>query len=317
MSEETAVVHIGSQQVQKGWGGAAERGLQARQARLEIIQSVLKPGVDFGVVPGTQKPTLLKPGAEKINDCLNLYPDYERIQTTEDWDKPLFHYAYRCLLRDRNTGSIVATGIGSCNSMESKYRWRKAQRVCPQCGTEAIIKGKAEYGGGWLCFAKKQGCGAKFKPGDQNIEGQQVGRVPNDDVFSQVNTIDKMTQKRALVAATLNLGFSEQFTQDMEDLAHAVDEDQPEPLPADSHDQRPQPQEHKPSDALAPRRAKIMNALIGKGKPFEGKLVDAKNWVFLGVQADVMALNADQCDAVEAAIKNKEYVGFKEKLATK
>jgi hypothetical protein len=34
--------------------------------------------------------------------------------------------------------------------------------VCPKCGAAAIIKGKAEYGGGWVCFKKKGGCGAKF-----------------------------------------------------------------------------------------------------------------------------------------------------------
>jgi hypothetical protein len=34
---------------------------------------------------------------------------------------------------------------------------------CPSCGVVgAIIKGKPEYGGGWLCFGKKGGCGAKF-----------------------------------------------------------------------------------------------------------------------------------------------------------
>lgn len=34
---------------------------------------------------------------------------------------------------------------------------------CPSCGKNAIIKGKKDYGGGYLCFKKKNGCGAKFK----------------------------------------------------------------------------------------------------------------------------------------------------------
>jgi hypothetical protein len=37
--------------------------------------------------------------------------------------------------------------------------------VCPVCGKDAVIKGKAEYGGGWLCFGKKGGCGAKWPEG--------------------------------------------------------------------------------------------------------------------------------------------------------
>lgn len=35
-------------------------------------------------------------------------------------------------------------------------------KTCPKCGAAAIIKGKEEYGGGWVCFKKKGGCGAKF-----------------------------------------------------------------------------------------------------------------------------------------------------------
>jgi hypothetical protein len=44
-------------------------------------------------------------------------------------------------------------------------------------------------------------------------------RVPNEDIYSQVNTILKMAEKRALVAATLvTVNASDFFTQDMEDL---------------------------------------------------------------------------------------------------
>lgn len=203
--------------LRESWGGAAERGLQARNERNAIIKSVLVEGVDFGVIPGTKDATLLKAGAEKIVDSLNLYPDYERMGFMEDWERPLFHYTYRCVLRVRGSDATIATGIGSCNSMESRYRWRQQSRACPQCGQETIIKGKEEYGGGWLCFAKKGGCGAKYGEKDQAITGQKVGQIPNDDIYSLVNTIDKMGQKRSLVAATLNLGFSDKFTQDIED----------------------------------------------------------------------------------------------------
>lgn len=40
---------------------------------------------------------------------------------------------------------------------------RKGPTPCPACGTVgAIIVGKPEFGGGWLCFRRKGGCGAKF-----------------------------------------------------------------------------------------------------------------------------------------------------------
>ncbi|KKM17042.1 hypothetical protein LCGC14_1679670, partial [marine sediment metagenome] len=34
--------------------------------------------------------------------------------------------------------------------------------VCPECGQPTIIKGKEEWGGGWVCWKKEGGCGAKF-----------------------------------------------------------------------------------------------------------------------------------------------------------
>ena len=35
----------------------------------QVIQKTLHQGHDFGIIPGTDKPTLLKPGAEKnLND---------------------------------------------------------------------------------------------------------------------------------------------------------------------------------------------------------------------------------------------------------
>ena len=70
-----------------------------------------------------------------------------------------------------------------------------------------------------MCFGKKGGCGAKFAEDDAAIVNQPVGKVPNPDVADLVNTIDKMAQKRALIAATLiAVNASEFFTQDVEDM---------------------------------------------------------------------------------------------------
>lgn len=36
----------------------------------------------------------------------------------------------------------------------------KPRPACPKCGhNRAVIEGKPEFGGGWLCFRKKDGCG--------------------------------------------------------------------------------------------------------------------------------------------------------------
>lgn len=205
---------------------AAER----RNAIVEFTRMAMHANVDFGVIPGTDKPTLLKPGAEKLCTQFGLSPCFEPVEVLRDWTgkttdgEPLFFYEYRCRLsRD---GRVVGEGIGSCNSWEKKYRWRNADRRCPSCGAPAIKKSKfapkntpKNTPPGWYCYAKVGGCGAEFAANEPAIIEQETGQVANPDVADLVNTISKMAQKRALIAATLiALNASEFFTQDMEDM---------------------------------------------------------------------------------------------------
>ena len=193
---------------------ARERLMQFQQ----FVKEYLVENEDFGIIPGTPKPTLLKPGADKLCELYGLADDYEVTQRTEDFEKGLFDYEVKCVLMSKAGGFLVSTGLGSCNSYEKKYRWRDAQRQCPNCGKETIIKGKEEYGGGWLCYAKKGGCGAKFADNDPQITSQTVGKVQNEDVADLKNTILKMAKKRAKIDATLSATRSSGvFTQDIED----------------------------------------------------------------------------------------------------
>ncbi len=202
-----------------------EMAIERHRAITSFVREVMKENIDFGKIPGAgDKPTLLKPGAEKLCTLFGLSKRFIVAEKIEDWSgeahgsEPFFYYNYRSQLFRGDL--LVAEADGSCNSHESKYRYRNASRKCPSCGAAAIIKGKAEYGGGWVCFKKKDGCGANFKDGDQAIEGQQAGKVANPDVADQVNTIQKMAQKRALVAATLlAVNASDFFTQDVEDMS--------------------------------------------------------------------------------------------------
>lgn len=196
--------------------------LERRNQIVKFVKAIMVENTDFGIIPGTDKPTLLKPGAEKLATFFGLTKRFQIIERVEDWTgkdhagEQFFYYLYRCGLYRGDL--LIAEADGSCSSFEGKYRYRKSERVCPNCGQAAIIKGRAEYGGGWLCYAKRGGCGAKFKESDPDIKNQEVGRVLNPDIADQVNTIQKMSQKRALIAATLlAVNASEFFTQDMED----------------------------------------------------------------------------------------------------
>lgn len=201
-----------------------------RNEMVAFVKECMVKGVDYGEIPGTGrdgkegKSVLYKPGAEKLCTLFGFSPRFSLVEKVEDWTgqdhggEPLFYYLYRCSMWRGNT--LMAEGDGSCNTFESKYRYRKAERVCPKCKKDTIIKGNAQYGGGWLCFAKKGGCGAKFPDDDSEIKSQVVGRVPNPDVCDMVNTVQKMAQKRALIAVCLiAVNASEFFTQDMEDFA--------------------------------------------------------------------------------------------------
>ncbi len=65
------------------------------------VRTNLKEGLqrDYGTIPGTNKPTLLKPGAEKIMRLARVACEYTIINQVEDWDRPLFSYTVKCHVR--------------------------------------------------------------------------------------------------------------------------------------------------------------------------------------------------------------------------
>ena len=168
--------------------------LAAQEQVRALVQQTLKKDRDYGIIPGTKKPTLLKPGAERINAAFGVAVRYKIVASEIDHDRPvawtkrkaqyksgkfvgyeeisgnsvgLYRYVVDCELIQRAPGVIIGQGIGSCSTMESKYVDRPRE-----------------------------------------VE----------------NTILKIAEKRGLIAATLNAyGLSDQFTQDMEDA---------EPLPS-------------------------------------------------------------------------------------
>jgi len=249
------------------------------QMMARVTSEIMRAGQDYGAIPGTgSKPSLLKPGAEKLATFFGLRKEFSVI-AEEDWTgaehgEPHFYYLVRCsLYRD---DVLVAAADGSCNSWESRYRWRKAARICPFCRADAIIKGKAEYGGGWLCFKKKGGCGAKFKDGDKSIEGQPAGRVPNQDIFDQVNTILKMAEKRALVAAVLlAVGASEFFTQDMEDIIDAEWTEHEPPKQEPRQEPKATPKQQQDADDLYGHPIKKQPEKNGEDRPWSAVTLKA------------------------------------------
>jgi len=85
-----------------------------------IVSKNLKRGKDYGIIPGCSKPTLLKPGAEKILMLMGLQSTYEILDSTRDWHEGFFQYQVRCTLVKNEV--VITQGLGCCNSRENKYK---------------------------------------------------------------------------------------------------------------------------------------------------------------------------------------------------
>ena len=165
---------------------------------VQYVQKVMKKGIDYGEIPGTKKPTLLKPGAEKLQRLFKLRSTFETINIKEDWDKPFFYYRYKCQVWSRD--QVIAECEGSTNSYEKKYRYRY------------VFSNKAT--------PEEKENGTKMERVGRNGKPYTSYRIENNEIFDQVNTLQKMAQKRAYVGAILlAANASEFFTQDMEDLS--------------------------------------------------------------------------------------------------
>ena len=203
---------------------------QAMLAVRTLHAEVLRKDIDFGVIPGTgNKPCLLKPGAESLLMAFQLgVGDPEITHVYIDAPTP-GHIEYRVKLPIiyRATGQVIGYGVASCSTMEKKYRYRSGERVCPKCSLPHIRHSKD---GGWYCWAKLGGCGAKFADNAAEITGQSIGQVENPDPADQYNTCLKMAKKRALIDGALTCcAASGTFTQDVDERLDEAYTDPPEP----------------------------------------------------------------------------------------
>lgn len=174
-----------------------------------VMREVMVKEVHYGTVPGTQKPSLLQPGAEIIALAFH----WSAADAVEDLSyTDVVRYRVTCTLCSRETGEFVGSGQGEASSDEEKYRWRKA--VCPQEYDETPE-------------SRRRTKWARGKGGSA-YQTQQVRQEPADIA----NTVLKMASKRAFIAAVRKAsGCSDMFAQDLEDLPAEVREAAIEPEP--------------------------------------------------------------------------------------
>src|SRR5687767_5469683 len=107
--------------------------LEEANRRVKMLQSYVREhmveGEDYGVIAGTTKPTLFKPGAEKLNAIFGLAPIVEINNRVEDWDKGFVAYEVKVTLLNKRNNQVEAEGIGSCNSRERRYKNQDAANI--------------------------------------------------------------------------------------------------------------------------------------------------------------------------------------------
>lgn len=214
-------------------------------------KSILKMDLDYGVIPGTPKPSLYKPGAEKLRLVYGLSSEQDCIENIADLDRPYIDYTYRCTIKSKQ-GQILAQCDGSCNSMEPKFgfTWKTADRLpsgidVSKLPCKVVRKRTTEYDfaiqraettgtyGKPLAYWSKWQSAIKLGTATKHQvqrngktfdeweldETLTLYRIANPNVISMKNTIMKMAQKRAFVGAILvATGASEFYTQDIEDM---------------------------------------------------------------------------------------------------
>lgn len=228
----------------------------------EVMRAVMKPDVHYGIIPGTDKPTLLKPGAELLCMTFRIGPTYHVEDLSTDL---VVRYRSTCIGTHQTTGVVMGTGMGEASSGEGKYKWVKAYREEWDATPENLRRIKY----GW--DKKKR----------EKYEVMQVRTDPAD----LANTILKMANKRAYLAMVLSVtAASDCFSQDLDDMEERLREHLAEQGGGEPQAEAPAEPPIWPDDAFEKQLPK-MRAAIANGKKAEdiiawaeskGKLTEAQ-----------------------------------------
>lgn len=163
----------------------------------EVMKAVMQKDQHFGVVPGCgNKPTLLKPGAEKLMMTFRLAVDPQVEDLSANGER-----RFRVITRvtSQTSAMFLGSGVGECSSDEEKYKWREA-----------------------VCMAEYEAADATVKRIKYRRDGSTINQVRTNPA-DVANTILKMAKKRSLVDAVLTVtGASDIFTQDIEDMPEEI-----------------------------------------------------------------------------------------------
>lgn len=258
-------------------GGTMAVSVHAMQARvalvLDMMANVLEKDKDYGKIPGTDKPTLYKPGAEKLCMAFQLAPETPAV---EDLSASPDEVRYRVSIPLVSaSGRTIAVGLGEASTREEKYSWRRP--VCQEEFDETPAHLRREK---W------------FKGQSGAYKGQQIRTNPSD----LANTVLKMAHKRALIhVVLLGTAAGSVFNQDLEDFTKELRESL---LDEEGHSQAAGPRTQQPqrrsesggeakSAKPAPPGAKFVIGVVESVTKVSGK-----KFTTITIKGDRRAFNA-------------------------
>lgn len=170
--------------------------IEAQNAAREMVHKALVQGRDYGVIPGAgDKPAMLKPGAERVALAFGCYYGTpEIIEQEADHDREVRWIKRKKKWRNGHPGDREFTWEEEAGVSLGLYRYVVRVPVVERASGEVVGSGVG------MC---------------SSMESKYIDR-PRDTE----NTVLKMAHKRAMVAACLiTFGLSDEFTQDVEDMA--------------------------------------------------------------------------------------------------
>lgn len=259
----------------------------------EVMNSVMRGptkdnphGVHFGLVPGCgDKPTLLKPGAEKLALVFKLHPIIDNDRDIRIVNLPDGHREVTVFCHIMSGNVEVATGVGSCSTMESKYRYRGGEKTPTETPVPKEYWNLSEEGkkNEALAIIGGRGFGVMKHDGKWVI-CEKGEKMENPDIADTYNTVLKIAKKRAFVDGILTAtGSSDFFTQDLEDMPQEHGEhpekktSEPKPMPEAKDTPQPDRQPETPTGRpLTPIPALLAIKKAGGGIPGVAGLLKAR-----------------------------------------
>src|SRR4051812_6500875 len=106
---------VALQVIDRGAGTAIQQLQSRMQTILDVMANVLEDGKDYGKIPGTDKPTLYKPGAEKLMLTFQLAAARPTLEDLSNEDE--IRYRVNVPIEGID-GRVIAVGVGEASSNE-------------------------------------------------------------------------------------------------------------------------------------------------------------------------------------------------------